>query len=268
MLKNFLAKIKANAPTELDYLFGGIRRLHATKNEPASRKALFPLVDRLVTMTGFLLYNQSLSWINDREFNQLWKNSPYEGKQRIDRKFVVYSALKSITSIQGDTAECGVLDGASSYIILDQNKGFGKHHYMFDSWQGLSEPDAVDKEVPPDSSFKWKAGDLAVDLNECKKNLEQFHNKKFFQGWIPDQFHNIAEKTFSFVHIDVDLYQPTLESLKFFWPRIQKGGILLCDDYGFESCPGARRACDEFFSAQCVPVCMVHLPTGQGIITK
>ena len=86
----------------------------------------------------------------------------------------------------------------------------------------------------------------------------------FHPGWIPDKFADVDEKKFCFVHIDVDLYEPTRASLAFFGERLTPGGILICDDYGFETCPGARLAMDEYAGAVRKPV--VHLPTGQGII--
>src|SRR5688572_31529904 len=42
---------------------------------------------------------------------------------------------------------------------------------------------------------------------------------------------------------DVDVYQPTRDSLEYFYPRLVTGGILVCDDYGW---PGARKAVDDF----------------------
>ncbi len=41
----------------------------------------------------------------------------------------------------------------------------------------------------------------------------------------------------------------------------------MIDDYGFPSCPGVRRAVDEFFAHERreVPLC---LPTGQCLIVK
>ena len=44
------------------------------------------------------------------------------------------------------------------------------------------------------------------------------------------------------------------------------GGFILCDDYGFPSCPGARSAVDRFFAGKtAIPLC---LPTGQALIFK
>jgi O-methyltransferase len=85
-------------------------------------------------------------------------------------------------------------------------------------------------------------------------------------GWIPTRFHDAGDRRFAFVHIDVDLEQPTRDSIEFFYPRLNPGGILLCDDYGFAACPGATRAIDEFLAHK--PEKIVALASGGGFIVK
>lgn len=62
-------------------------------------------------------------------------------------------------------------------------------------------------------------------------------------GWIPDVFSGEPERRYRFVHVDVDLYQPTADSLEYFFPRLTEGGIVITDDYGW---PGAKKAIDAF----------------------
>jgi hypothetical protein len=64
----------------------------------------------------------------------------------------------------------------------------------------------------------------------------------------------------------VDLYKPTLQSLEFFWPKLVAGGVVVCDDYGFTTCPGARRAMDEFFTERRAGI--FELTTGQALAIK
>ena len=71
---------------------------------------------------------------------------------------------------------------------------------------------------------------------------------------------------FCFVHIDVDILEPTRDSIEFFYPRMMPGGIMLFDDYGFTSCPGAKLAADVFFEGR--PEKIGLLTTGQAIIIK
>jgi O-methyltransferase len=54
--------------------------------------------------------------------------------------------------------------------------------------------------------------------------------------------------------------------LNFFWPRLVPGGIVVCDDYGFTTCPGARSAMDEFFAE--LGVGIIELTTGQALAIK
>src|SRR5437879_4756651 len=88
----------------------------------------------------------------------------------------------------------------------------------------------------------------------------------YHKGWLPEKFQEVKDRRFSFVHIDVDLYQPTLDSLAFFYPRTTSGGIILSDDYAFITCPGQKKAMDSFFSDK--PEEIVALPTGQGFVIK
>jgi hypothetical protein len=77
--------------------------------------------------------------------------------------------------------------------------------------------------------------------------LKDFDFVKIYKGWIPEKFELIKNLKFSLIHIDVDLYEPTLKSLEFFYPRLEDGGIIVCDDYNSKMFNGSKRAWDEFF---------------------
>ena len=80
------------------------------------------------------------------------------------------------------------------------------------------------------------------------KVLKKFNFVKTYKGWIPKRFNEVQHLSFSLVHIDVDLYEPTLASLEFFYPRLSKGGVIICDDYNVSAYPGSKKAWDEFFN--------------------
>jgi len=96
--------------------------------------------------------------------------------------------------------------------------------------------------------------------------LAEFPGVSLLAGWIPERFPAVADRRFAFVHIDVDLYEPTRDSLAFFYPRMSAGGIVVCDDYGFTSCPGATRAVDEYLADR--PEKMIALSCGGGFLVK
>jgi len=177
------------------------------------------------------------------------------------RRLALQQLLRLIYMVPGDTAECGVYKGCSSYIILDSNSKsiYHRTHHIFDSFEGLSEPSESD-------GSHWKSNDLSVAENVVKGNLSSFNNYILYKGWIPDRFRDLGDRKFSFVHVDVDLYDPTLASIEFFYERLSEGGIFLCDDYGFSTCPGATAAIDKYLKNK--PEKMICLPGGGGFFFK
>jgi len=177
----------------------------------------------------------------------------------LDRKYTLDQLLKLTLEIEGDAAECGVYKGASSYLICRAIRPYGKCNHLFDSFQGLSAPASVD-------GAYWVAGAFTAQAQEVSANLQEFENFAIYRGWIPERFEAVAGKRFSFVHIDVDLYEPTRDSIAFFYDRLTPGAVMLFDDYGFATCPGATLAVDEFFRTRRERTVM--LPTGQAFILK
>jgi len=167
--------------------------------------------------------------------------------------------LKLARAVEGDSAECGTWRGGSSWLIATGLGSLGKTHHAFDSFQGLPAPG------PRDGSH-FREGDLSAPEGEFRARMSGVGNLRVYKGWIPARFPEVADRRFSFVHIDVDLYQPTRASVEFFYPRLSPGGILLLDDYGFFICPGAREAIVEFFRDKPEPV--PEIPTGQGLVIK
>ena len=53
-------------------------------------------------------------------------------------------------------------------------------------------------------------------------------------------------KKISFLRLDTDFYESTIKELEILYPRLEKGGVLLIDDYGFWD--GARKAVDEYLN--------------------
>lgn len=220
----------------------------------------------LAVRWGFRLYNKNLSWLTDSEYLSEWNKFPESVGSVHERRFNLFNVSKIVRDVPGDLAECGVYHGAGSYLMLSATEGTDKTCYGFDSFEGLSAPTQQD-EVGSEVAFRWEKNDLRVEEDIPRHNLARFSSRVvFYKGWIPDRFNEVSEQVFSMVHIDVDLYEPTRDALEFFFPRLSVGGVVVCDDYGFETCPGARKAMDEIAERHGLSV--VHLTTGQGIIIK
>ena len=54
----------------------------------------------------------------------------------------------------------------------------------------------------------------------------------------------------SLLHLDVDLFEPTMAALEAFYPKIVTGGIVILDEYACHEWPGETTALDEYFDGK------------------
>jgi hypothetical protein len=200
------------------------------------------------------------------------ENRPYPLRRRL-RFHNLYALLGTVLHLEGTIAECGCFRGMSSYLMLDRQKtaqpGFtGDGYHIFDSFEGLSEPgpdDIVARENPKAArlSQMCQPGAFAASLETVQRGLAAFPAVEFHPGWIPQSFAGLREMTYRFVHLDLDLHDPTLAALEYFYPRMVKGGVLVCDDYSW---PGARKAIEDFCARY--RVAFEATPHGQAVLRK
>ncbi len=181
----------------------------------------------------------------------------YDNPYKQLRFYSLQNVLKNIliNKVKGDIAECGVWKGHSAFIqakMLEEAHS-NKKFYIFDSFEGgLSDKSIKDKNMRYElikEQIRAEKMSFASDENQVKKSLSIFNNIYYYKGWIPERFSEVSDINFCFVHIDVDLYQPTLDSLMFFYPRLAKGGAIVVDDYAISQFPGSRKAVDEFLNS-------------------
>jgi hypothetical protein len=172
---------------------------------------------------------------------------------RVQRLYRLSRLVEESLALDGETAECGCFRGLSSYVICATERqhrpGYdGRSHHVFDSFEGLSPPQAEDLSEGTDAAAvrvdgMTKAGAFRASLDEVQANLADFPGIDYRPGWLPDALRGTPERRYRFLHLDLDLYAPTAGALEYFWPRLLSGGYVVCDDYGW---PGGRRAIDEF----------------------
>lgn len=150
--------------------------------------------------------------------------------------YLICTMLEKVKKIEGDIAEVGVYKGGSAKLICQITN---KPIYLFDTFEGL--PDVGEH----DSPILFHKGDYRGSLESVKEYLKGYPNLHFCKGLFPDTGEIVKNKKFSFVHLDVDLYKSTVDSLEFFYPRMSKGGVILSHDY--PTTKGVKKAFDEFF---------------------
>ena len=183
--------------------------------------------------------------------------------ERIRKLLVRYEIFRQTLELPGDIIECGVFKGVGLFQWL-------KDLAIFD----------------PDSKKRIVGFDLFDNFEESlqdweKKEIDRFVQEANYQGTDPDQLMKIARKMqqehrlelikgnacqtipryveknqgmrISLLHLDFDVYEPTLVALQKFWPLVVKGGIVLFDEYAVRGL-GESEAVDEFFRDKVVKI--------------
>jgi len=228
------------------------------RRDDASRAKVIAALQRWL-LPEWRLPDPATAWHSDAFFNAYLDQFGELRRFNAPRRWNLYQLALQTVNIPGDTAECGSFEGASSWLICHTFRETGKTHYIFDSFEGISEPSEKD-------GGHWSQGMLAHSEEGVRKRLAEFPNLETLAGWIPDRFPDVTDRQFAFVHVDVDLEIPTRDSFEFFYPRLSQGGILVCDDYGSALCPGATETIDNFLADK--PEKMVGLSAGGGFMIR
>ena len=142
---------------------------------------------------------------------------------------------RRLADVPGAAAELGVYRGFFSRCInqlLPERK-----LYLFDSFEGFGE------EAQASESFQAAHRNTAI---EKVLAIMPYPEKVIVKpGFFPDSLEGL-EEPFCLVSLDVDFYQTTLDGLRYFWPRLEKGGYLLLHDWGSPKLPGVRKALAAF----------------------
>jgi len=177
------------------------------------------------------------SWLNNYKSNT--------GICQTDSEFEsLYKYVLESNKIEGDLVEVGVYEGGTAKLI-NNFKSKEKKLYLFDTFQGLvdciPEIDITLKNGLFDSEFKLDY------FNEIfkKENVEVV--KGYFPNSAPEGF---ELKKFSLVHIDVDTYESTLNSLNYFYEKMSIGGYIVVHDYNNQwgHTNGVPKAVNEFLN--------------------
>src|SRR5581483_4852058 len=118
---------------------------------------------------------------------------------------------------------------------------------------------------PTEASKNSARKNFQSNLARVSQGLSPYGFVQIHPGWIPTRFHEVEAESFSLVTVDVDLYEPTRDALRYFYPKLRKGGFLYCDDYGYETFPGAKLAVDEYLK-EYPPEFFLDLPTGSAFL--
>lgn len=159
--------------------------------------------------------------------------------------------------IDGAFAELGVYQAETAKFIHEMDNS--RQFHLFDTFEGFSETD-LSKESSSDK--KYNTSNFSdTSLDEVKAYINGNDNLFFHPGYFPESVNDINTATYAFVHLDADLYLPTIAALKFFYPKLSNGGVIIIHDYN-HTWNGIRQAIEEFI--QTIPESIVEIADWQG----
>lgn len=176
--------------------------------------------------------------------------------------------------ISGSFVECGVWKGGSTGMMAlahrSSNETPTRDLHLFDSFEGLPEPDAA---LDGAKSVAYAgAGDGRLrSVGKCVGTLDE--NRELMErmlgyperllhyhvGWFQDSIPREAPALgpIALLRLDGDWYESTRLCLEHLYDKVVRGGIVVIDDYGHYK--GCRDAVDAFIEKRNEPILLSHI---------
>ena len=180
--------------------------------------------------------------------------------------YELWRFAQELGELKGDVLEVGAWRGGSGCLIglSLQKQGSTSKVFLCDTFEGM--PETSGKE----DNF-YRGGELADTSFEHVKLLAsslELVNVEVLKGLFPrDTAAGIEERTFKFVHVDVDIYSSAKETVEWVWDRLVPGGVIVFDDYGYSATEGVTQFVDQFVRNN--PRCFFMFnQCGHGVLIK
>lgn len=187
----------------------------------------------------------------------LWTEKEIAGPDS-ENDYVRLKTLEAIcmrlADVPGAAAELGVNKGGFARWI---NAFLPERDlYLFDTFSGF------DPEESTDCGEGFKEAHRHAAAEAVRALLSHPEKAVIREGLFPETAKGLEEVRFALVSLDADLEESTLAGLRYFLPRLKKGGFLLLHDYNNPKLPGVRHAVERWEAEKgkltAVPLCDVN----------
>lgn len=195
-------------------------------------------------------YKKSLEEIQKMDFSaqELIEDFPrFSGHMSIGRYLTLHELYRKTEGIAGHIGEVGTYKGSSllwftKLVQIYEPESLTQVH-GFDWFEGTGE-DSVELKIEK-GSYKASYQELK-DLIQVQ-NLENncFVHKLNVVTELESFFEMNPHLYFKVLFLDAGFYGVVKKSIEVLWPRLNKGGILILDQFGHELSPGEAMAVKE-----------------------
>ena len=204
-------------------------------------------------------------WCKDQDFMDAFNRVKKHSLVNMYQCWELWNLAAETEKAGGDVIEIGVYRGSSSALIGLKMKmnGSGDQLFCCDTFEGVVKASEHD-------GF-YKGGE---HKNTSVKSVEELLNKDFgiqnvtiLKGIFPEETgHAVENHCFRLCHIDVDTYQSAREIAEWIWPRLNTGGVVVFNDFGYPRTQGITKLVEEHRERN--DRLVLHNLNGNGIVIK
>jgi O-methyltransferase len=192
-----------------------------------------------------------------RSYEQGVKTGSWHGSDIRWRVYNACWAASQVLSLPGDFVECGVNRGGISRAVMEyidfasQDRQF----FLLDTFKG-----SVDVAEPNQNDYRECYDDVV-------KTFAPFPNAKVIRGLVPSTLGCVDSEKICYLSIDMNNPEPEISALRFFWPRLVSGAVVLLDDYAYSESYRSSKNSMDILGVE-LGFHVLTMPTGQGLIIK
>ena len=225
------------------------------------RDTKFDSFDLNLSYNQIIPFNTYSPWNDDLEFSNIYSKIKSNTLVDIYRCYELWTLVNKLNDRDGDILEVGVWKGGTAGIIsLAASKNNRTNVYLADTFEGVAKASKFDPVYRGGEHSDTSETIVTQLLDSLSLN-----NYQILKGVFPDDFKNLQIDKIKFCHIDVDTYLSAKDVFEYSWSRLIIGGIIVFDDYGFQTCEGVTNFFNEL---NLINGHKIYNINGHGLIVK
>lgn len=215
------------------------------------------IYDRYISGGGKVRYEEDFRIFSDSD-----SLNPADSS-RFDFLCIMFDILIE-DHVEGDFVELGVYKGHTAALLGKFAERMDRGLYLLDTFSGWDKRDLTGRDAGMPPAF----GDSSIPLVEQrlrKAQVDVGRRVRFIKGRFPDTVAQLpANHRYCLAHLDCDLGAPTEAGLRYFYPRVSPGGVILIHDYLSGHFRALKEAVDRFRST--IPEDIIPVPDACGTV--
>lgn len=179
--------------------------------------------------------------------------------------------------IAGAFVECGVWRGGSSMVIALTLLRLGvrdRQLWLYDTFGSMPPPGEHDRDLVGHmmgdgaleeiNNSSHTSGLTISEVQDAMRSTDYPRDcVSYVKGLVEETIPSSSPTKIALLRLDTDWYESTRHELVHLYPRLERGGVLIIDDYGHFA--GARRAVDEYFAEDPIVLCRIDYTGRIGV---